>query len=214
MDMNIRIAKELAKLAKSLVAEERISIVRDEEGKVYSVGDSEFDSVFKKAGRTAAIFDSDGTGQPQSRAKIFVSPDVNVLNDVEDVSQKKGIIDKSKAFFSNGMKRLQNFFMSYMNRMKHRQIIYDAIQRHSDPRRSQEGTGYWDLGCTIEKSEGMYPKNGKRFIENSYVITIYGATEDEIKGIADELARVFQQDSVVIDYSFNTDSGLYFPPER
>lgn len=146
---NIRIARELVRMARELVADSdgRISIVINNDGQVEEISNSEFDKAFNA--KVAALSNSRMT-----KAVIYVSPDVNATN-----PPKPGI---------NGLgTRLHNYCVSVMNRLTHERKIYDALKKHEDKSRytqEEQDKGNYPLGCTIEKGKGVY---GAGNVENT-----------------------------------------------
>ena len=193
MDRNIRIAKELVKIAKMLVAdEERQSIVVDMDGNVTDIDNGTFDRIF--TGRTAALSNSRMT-----KAVIYVSPDVNATN-----PPKPGVMGLGT--------RLHNYCTSILNRMTHERKIYDALKKHEDKSRytqEEQDKGNYPLGCTIEKGKGVYGAGtgDNMTVEHSYVVTVYGINKTETDAFAKELKDVFRQESVVVDYTNGNPNG-------
>ena len=189
---NIRIARQLVKLAKELLVEERWSIVVDEDGKVTDIGNGEFDRAFNA--HTAALSNSRMT-----KAVIYVSPDVNATN-----PPKPGIKGLGT--------RLHNYCTSVMNRMTHERKIYDALKKHEDKSRytqEEQDKGNYPLGCTIEKGKGVYGAGtgDNMTVEHSYIVTVYGINKDETEAFAKELKDAFRQEAVVVDYTNGNASG-------
>lgn len=146
---NIRIARELVRMARELVADSdgRISIVINNDGQVEEISNSEFDKAFNA--KVAALSNSRMT-----KAVIYVSPDVNATN-----PPKPGIKGLGT--------RLHNYCVSVMNRLTHERKIYDALKKHEDKSRytqEEQDKGNYPLGCTIEKGKGVY---GAGNVENT-----------------------------------------------
>lgn len=196
MNANIRIARKLIKLAKSLIADddERFNIVVDMDGNVSDLNDSTFDAIF--ASTTAAL-----GNRRMSKAVIYVSPDVNATNPPAPGIRGLGT-------------RLHNYMTSLVQRLFHESTIYKSIKKHENKSRytqEENDKGNYPLGCTIEKGKGVYGAGtgDNMTVENSYIVTIYGITELEAENIAQELKTQFKQESVVIDFTNgnNIDDG-------
>ena len=191
---NIRIARELVRMARELVADSdgRISIVINNDGQVEEISNSEFDKAFNA--KVAALSNSRMT-----KAVIYVSPDVNATN-----PPKPGIKGLGT--------RLHNDCVSVMNRLTHERKIYDALKKHEDKSRytqEEQDKGNYPLGCTIEKGKGVYGAGtgDNMTVEHSYIVTVYGINKAETEAFAQELKNAFRQEAVVVDYANGNASG-------
>lgn len=191
---NIRIARELVRMARELVADSdgRISIVINNDGQVEEISNSEFDKAFNA--KVAALSNSRMT-----KAVIYVSPDVNATN-----PPKPGIKGLGT--------RLHNYCVSVMNRLTHERKIYDALKKHEDKSRytqEEQDKGNYPLGCTIEKGKGVYGAGtgDNMTVEHSYIVTVYGISKAETEAFAQELKNAFRQEAVVVDYANGNASG-------
>ena len=191
---NIRIARELVRMARELVADSdgRISIVINNDGQVEEISNSEFDKAFNA--KVAALSNSRMT-----KAVIYVSPDVNATN-----PPKPGIKGLGT--------RLHNYCVSVMNRLTHERKIYDALKKHEDKSRytqEEQDKGNYPLGCTIEKGKGVYGAGtgDNMTVEHSYIVTVYGINKAETEAFAQELKNSFRQEAVVVDYTNGNASG-------
>ena len=191
---NIRIARELVRMARELVADSdgRISIVINNDGQVEEISNSEFDKAFNA--KVAALSNSRMT-----KAVIYVSPDVNATN-----PPKPGIKGLGT--------RLHNYCVSVMNRLTHERKIYDALKKHEDKSRytqEEQDKGNYPLGCTIEKGKGVYGAGtgDNMTVEHSYIVTVYGINKAETEAFAQELKNAFRQEAVVVDYANGNASG-------
>ena len=191
---NIRIARELVRMARELVADSdgRISIVINNDGQVEEISNSEFDKAFNA--KVAVLSNSRMT-----KAVIYVSPDVNATN-----PPKPGIKGLGT--------RLHNYCVSVMNRLTHERKIYDALKKHEDKSRytqEEQDKGNYPLGCTIEKGKGVYGAGtgDNMTVEHSYIVTVYGINKAETEAFAQELKNAFRQESVVVDYTNGNASG-------
>lgn len=191
---NIRIARELVRMARELVADSdgRISIVINNDGQVEEISNSEFDKAFNA--KVAALSNSRMT-----KAVIYVSPDVNATN-----PPKPGIKGLGT--------RLHNYCVSVMNRLTHERKIYDALKKHEDKSRytqEEQDKGNYPLGCTIEKGKGVYGAGtgDNMTVEHSYIVTVYGISKAETEAFAQELKNAFRQEAVVVDYTNGNASG-------
>lgn len=83
--------------------------------------------------------------------------------------------------------------------------------KNEDKNRGKE-EGVYHLGCTIEKGKGVYPSGpqDKIYVEESYIVTIYGASKEETDRIANGLKNTFAQESVLIEYDGNIISDYKF----
>lgn len=194
MNKNIKIARELVRMARELVADSdsRISIVINNNGQVEEISNSEFDRAFNA--KIAALSNSRMT-----KAVIYVSPDVNATN-----PPKPGIKGLGT--------RLHNYCVSVMNRLTHERKIYDALKKHEDKSRytqEEQDKGNYPLGCTIEKGNGVYGAGtgDNMTVEHSYIVTVYGINKAETEAFARELKNSFRQESVVVDYTNGNASG-------
>ena len=185
---NIRIARELVRMARELVADSdgRISIVINNDGQVEEISNSEFDKAFNA--KVAALSNSRMT-----KAVIYVSPDVNATN-----PPKPGIKGLGT--------RLHNYCVSVMNRLTHERKIYDALKKHEDKSRytqEEQDKGNYPLGCTIEKGKGVYGAGtgDNMTVEHSYIVTVYGINKAETEAFAQELKNAVRQEAVVVDYA-------------
>ena len=191
---NIRIARELVRMARELVADSdgRISIVINNDGQVEEISNSEFDRAFNA--KVAALSNSRMT-----KAVIYVSPDVNATN-----PPKPGIKGLGT--------RLHNYCVSVMNRLTHERKIYDALKKHEDKSRytqEEQDKGNYPLGCTIEKGKGVYGAGtgDNMTVEHSYIVTVYGINKAETEAFAQELKNAFRQEAVVVDYTNGNAGG-------
>ena len=191
---NIRIARELVRMARELVADSdgRISIVINNDGQVEEISNSEFDKAFNA--KVAALSNSRMT-----KAVIYVSPDVNATN-----PPKPGIKGLGT--------RLHNYCVSVMNRLTHERKIYDALKKHEDKSRytqEEQDKGNYPLGCTIEKGKGVYGAGtgDNMTVEHSYIVTVYGINKAETEAFAQALKNAFRQEAVVVDYANGNASG-------
>ena len=190
---NIRIARQLVKLARELVADaDRFSIVINNDGKVEEISNNEFDREF--SAKTAALSNSRMT-----KAVIYVSPDVNATNPPNPGIKGLGT-------------RLHNYCVSVMNRLTHERKIYDALKKHEDKSRytqEEQDKGNYPLGCTIEKGKGVYGAGtgDNMTVEHSYIVTVYGINKAETEAFAQELKNAFRQEAVVVDYTNGNASG-------
>ena len=191
---NIRIARELVRMARELVADSdgRISIVINNDGQVEEISNSEFDKAFNA--KVAALSNSRMT-----KAVIYVSPDVNATN-----PPKPGIKGLGT--------RLHNYCVSVMNRLTHERKIYDALKKHEDKSRytqEEQDKGNYPLGCTIEKGKGVYGAGtgDNMTVEHSYIVTVYGINKAEMEAFAQELKNAFRQEAVVVDYANGNAGG-------
>lgn len=191
---NIRIARELVRMARELVADSdgRISIVINNDGQVEEISNSEFDKTFNA--KVAALSNSRMT-----KAVIYVSPDVNATN-----PPKPGIKGLGT--------RLHNYCVSVMNRLTHERKIYDALKKHEDKSRytqEEQDKGNYPLGCTIEKGKGVYGAGtgDNMTVEHSYIVTVYGINKAETEAFAQELKNAFRQEAVVVDYTNGNAGG-------
>lgn len=194
MSRNIRIARELVRMARELVADSdnRLSIVINNDGKVEEISNSEFDKAFNA--KVAALSNSRMT-----KAVIYVSPDVNATN-----PPKPGIKGLGT--------RLHNYCVSVMNRLTHERKIYDALKKHEDKSRytqEEQDKGNYPLGCTIEKGKGVYGAGtgDNMTVEHSYIVTVYGINKAETEAFAQELKNAFRQEAVVVDYTNGNAGG-------
>ena len=191
---NIRIARELVRMARELVADSdgRISIVINNDGQVEEISNSEFDKAFNA--KVAALSNSRMT-----KAVIYVSPDVNAMNPPKPRIKGLGT-------------RLHNYCVSVMNRLTHERKIYDALKKHEDKSRytqEEQDKGNYPLGCTIEKGKGVYGAGtgDNMTVEHSYIVTVYGINKAETEAFAQELKNAFRQEAVVVDYANGNASG-------
>ena len=194
MSRNTRIARELVRMARELVADSdnRLSIVINNDGKVEEISNSEFDKEFNA--KVAALSNSRMT-----KAVIYVSPDVNATN-----PPKPGIKGLGT--------RLHNYCVSVMNRLTHERKIYDALKKHEDKSRytqEEQDKGNYPLGCTIEKGKGVYGAGtgDNMTVEHSYIVTVYGINKAETEAFAQELKNAFRQEAVVVDYTNGNAGG-------
>ena len=194
MNRNTRIARELVRMARELVADsdDRISIVINNNGQVEEISNSEFDRVFNA--KVATLSNSRMT-----KAVIYVSPDVNATN-----PPKPGIKGLGT--------RLHNYCVSVMNRLTHERKIYDALKKHEEKSRytqEEQDKGNYPLGCTIEKGKGVYGAGtgDNMTVEHSYIVTVYGINKVETEAFARELKNAFRQESVVVDYTNGNAGG-------
>ncbi len=194
MSRNTRIARELVRMARDLVADSdsRLSIVINNDGKVEEISNSEFDKAFNA--KVAALSNSRMT-----KAVIYVSPDVNATN-----PPKPGIKGLGT--------RLHNYCVSVMNRLTHERKIYDALKKHEDKSRytqEEQDKGNYPLGCTIEKGKGVYGAGtgDNMTVEHSYIVTVYGINKAETEAFAQELKNAFRQEAVVVDYTNGNANG-------
>ena len=133
---NIRIAKELVKIAKSLMAsEEKVNLVLDNNGNVFEVSDQDFNQNFISCRRNAS--------RVRGKTVIYVSPCVNATN-----PPGKGI----KGIFT----RIHNAISTIFNKLSSKKKIFDTILENENPNRGKTD-GFYHLGCTIEKGKGVYP---------------------------------------------------------
>lgn len=193
MNQNIKIAKELIKLAKNLLAsEEKVNLVMDNNGNVFKVSDQQFNKHFISCRRNAADNELHG------RTIIYVSPCVNATN-----PPGKGI----KGVFT----RIQNTISTILNKLSSKRKIFDVVLENENSNRGKE-EGVYHLGCTIEKSKGVYPSGpqNKIYVEDSYVVTIYDATKEETDRIAVGLKNTFAQESVLVEYNGDIISHYQF----
>lgn len=179
---NIKLAKELIKLAQELIAEEQINLIVTEDG-VEQVSLNQFNKLFNT--RIA----SNDPNDIKQKTVIYVSPCVNATNPPEDGI--KGIPT-----------RLKNFMSTVLNKLNHKKIIFDTIMKNEDEQRGKK-QNYYHLGCTIETGKGVYPSGlqNKIYIQESYIITIYGASKQESFKIAQSLSKQFKQESVLVEYN-------------
>ena len=194
MNKNIKIARELVRMARELVADadDRISIVINNNGQVEEISNSEFDKAFNA--KVATLSNSRMT-----KAVIYVSPDVNATN-----PPKPGIKGLGT--------RLHNYRVSVMNRLTHERKIYDALKKHEDKSRytqEEQDKGNYPLGCTIEKGKGVYGAGtgDNMTVEHSYIVTVYGINKAETEAFAQELKNAFRQEAVVVDYTNGNAGG-------
>lgn len=194
MNKNIKIARELVRMARELVADadDRISIVINNNGQVEEISNSEFDKAFNA--KVATLSNSRMT-----KAVIYVSPDVNATN-----PPKPGIKGLGT--------RLHNYCVSVMNRLTHERKIYDALKKHEDKSRytqEEQDKGNYPLGCTIEKGKGVYGAGtgDNMTVEHSYIVTVYGINKAETEAFAQELKNAFRQEAVVVDYTNGNAGG-------
>ena len=183
---NVKIAKALVRLARELMAEndQTTYLLSNEKGQVEEVNHAEFDRVFHNASRTAGIEGS------MSKTVIYVSPEVNATN-----RPAPGI---------KGLKaRIQNIVTTLMNKIAHKRIVLDAISKGEDESLGRGvNEGVYHLGATIEKGKGVYNSDaGDMYVEASYVVTIFGATNDESERIAKNLRDAFRQESVIVEFN-------------
>ena len=187
MDKNVRIAKDLIRIARELVSsEDKCNLVLDLSGNVKEVSDGEFKMIF--GSKKAALSNSRMT-----KAVIYVSPDVNATN-----PPKSGIAGLGT--------RLHNYCVSVMNRLSHERKIYDALKKHEDKSRytnEENAKGNYPLGCTIEKGKGVYGAGtgDGMTVEHSYIVTVFGITSAETEAFASELKDAFRQEAVLVEYT-------------
>jgi len=56
-------------------------------------------------------------------------------------------------------------------------------------------------GATVQFCKGIYKhENGHQVRENSFTITLYYVSLEAVRGFASELRRVFNQESILIDF--------------
>ena len=193
MGISTRIARELVRMARELVADsDRFSIVINNNGEVKEISNGEFDNAFNA--KVAALSNSRMT-----KAVIYVSPDVNATN-----PPKPGIEGLGT--------RLHNYCVSVMNRLTHERKIYDALKKHEDKSRytqKEQDKGNYPLGCTIEKGKGVYGAGtgDNMTVEHSYIVTVYGINKAETEAFAQELKNAFRQEAVVVDYTNGNAGG-------
>lgn len=211
MNKKVKVAKELIKLAKSLVANDTINFVMDNNGNVEEVSQTLFNNIFNaKIAAEQDYFNS-------SKAVIYVSPVVNA-NHPTSYAWNKDLIQKTK-----------NWFATLKNKLNHQKIIFDTLSK-SEEENEINNRGY-NLGCSIVKQKGLFPTtvyfcekcnkkfnkqqlNGEncpycdeetkpvteRYKECSYMITVFGASRSEIDKFAETLKSMFDQQSVIVEY--------------
>lgn len=208
MNKKVKVAKELIKLAKSLVANDTINFVMDNNGNVEEVSQTLFNKIFNA--KIAA--EKDYIDYP--KAVIYVSPVVNA-NHPTSYAWNKDLIQKTK-----------NWFATLKNKLNHQKIIYDTLSESEENRSIDD-----HLGCSIVKQKGLFPtkvyfceKCNKKFNEKqlnkgncpycdeetkpvierykecSYMITVFGASRSEIDKFAETLRELFDQQSVIVEY--------------
>ena len=189
-----RIASALTRhmMAKQMVANEDVFVVIDEDG-AHEVDKGTFMGQIKASRKLTAsrsIFADDTAEDLENDAKypkigelrkIYVSPDVNAINDGDD-KVLWGFPRKAK-----------NFISTIMNRIYHKKII-DGVINSNDV-----------FGYTIESGEGRYPYKTdsgdlKVSKEKSYIITLYCDSARSVAfKIAEELRSAFKQKGVLVD---------------
>lgn len=189
MNKNIKIAKQLVKIARMLIADElenKTYIMWDENGIANETTKGVFDKSFNAKYAALSNF-------RMSKAVIYVSPDVNATN-----KPKPGV----KGLFT----RLHNFCTSFRNRLSSNKTIYKNLRNIEDKSRyttEEQERGNYPLGCTIEKGKGVYGAGtgDGTVVENSYIVTVFGIKRDETEAFATALQNAFKQESVVVEYT-------------
>ena len=171
----------------------------DGQGNAEEVSQSEFQSSLKGDQNYDDESDYYGGDRFASRRRKANQKNPAVVitfsTDVNAVSQRTGNA------FADVCTWCKNKLKSLINRNRTMMEISldDIVQRNQD--RSLRD---YRLGFSLHRQRGVYHSddaNGedRLFRENSYVLTIYGATRSEGRKMADEIKRKYEQESVVVN---------------